>query len=648
MSGNTATSCGSCNAGDSYRWCTITQCDTGAEARAVCGGSGGGTCQDNGGQCEGDTCNGRDKNGNCTSWNLTGCMFHGWDKTTCLAHSGTGTGQNGNYGGNCWWQPSGVCTSACKLPTGSTCGTETCTDTCGTTLPCGSVSCCTANTTSVTLSPGGLVGVGQITQMVTPTNSSGQPSNLSVSPNPAGWSVTNAASGMQYAMNIGTYPLGTGGVNQTYTVTASVPAGSYCASSGTASFTCTPAAPTATQGQPALDVTGAPSAYNWTIGDWGMDRCGGNDPGGTAGGYPDTLSVSLFSNSSPNCTGALLTGSPQCTLGTVAAHSQTSCANTYTGWTAGTTYWWQLTVDNGLPGGAGRRVLCQQFTVKPTPGAWYQAVDGHVLAGGTLATTIPPLCSVPGGCYLEIPNFSYAPGTPAFPGVPIYGGSLSVAPPTAVSPAVSGTSWSANVSANANFSLPLIPSTSDFLKQVPVPAIPMSSWGDLTAYMATHPVPSDAYYFSFSPTSGTLTVPAYSAGANKVVVFVPNPGVTTELTGDITTTRGQGFFGLVSAGPVVVGPSAANRHLEGLYFTDGSFGDLSLGGGTPDGKLTVSGMVIAKGSVSLGRDLDPGKTTGANNASPAEQFTFGPDFLFTLPSALDRVQYQLNEVPPTG
>lgn len=587
----------------------------GTSTESTCRGNGGQDCNwdqvpnENVGRCWGHSCGAY-----CTSSTYdpaTNACYNGCDvirNNYCC--------NNSDHSSSTYVQGNGYCVNgSCQF---EACGVRTAT-----------CSVCTVNTTTAYTSPSGTSGwqtyassspyavtAGQTTIYVKGVNSGGVLSSLSASNTPTGWSQSPATSGASYSVNISGWALGS------HTVSAAGGGGSLCASSGSSYFSCSAAAPTLTPSQPSGVVgTINPSSYSWTGSSWGMDSCGGNTTGN------DTLGVKLYNGS--GCAGAAIAQNLSCP-------TTSPCTMNYAGFVRGQNYSWQLIANNG----ASTQTTCTNFTYNPNVGPWWQVGSGEAYSQGSIQSLLPPsgLCSTP-ACYFNTDNS--ASQLPA--GGVVYGGASA----NFNGGTVSSTSWLANSSANSTIALP---SYDIFHRQVSVATVALSGDAPPNSEIQNCTVApgADACYLEYTG-SGTLTlstVAGLDVGAKKVVVFVPSTAQKVVINGPVIYTAGQGFFGVVSAAPIEVVASSTVLNLSGLYFTDSTFTTKALGGSNADGRLTVTGQVIAKGGVSLNRDLDPAKSNGGNNTLPAEKFVFAPDLLFTLPRALKRVQYQLNELPP--
>jgi hypothetical protein len=348
------------------------------------------------------------------------------------------------------------------------------------------------------------------------------------------------------------------------------------------------------------------------------------------------MTYSLHSGSS--CSGPLANNVPAQTAPIQCLkNQQLSLPNVWTNITEGT-YTLCVTIHNGaLPS----NTLSVTFTYFPAAGAWWQAGSGHVYALGSIGSSIPSFCSGV-DCYFNLA------GAGDYSGVSVYGDSFNVTPPDRVAPTPpGGRGWTANT-----ISAVRIPSYDDFFRQVPVLVETFDNPTlDSSVIPSVNTGGSDAVYLEYMGTA-TLDISDLSLGlGKKVVVFVPNTSdglpITTTFVGDISIDHANGFFGLVTRGPVTIDPGV--RQIDGLILTGSTFATVPKGSGEADDPLVVTGTVVAKGGVTLGRDLDTTpRTNMVNNTTPAEKFVYSPSLLFNLPRALRRVQYELTEVAPSG
>lgn len=474
---------------------------------------------------------------------------------------------------------------------------------------------CQATTTTASVSPDGSTwystfpNVAQTSLYARGNNSAGQLSSLSESP--GGWSQSSPTNLTPYLMNIGGFSLGT------HTVTATGGTGDSCTSSGTATFSCSGVAPalSPTFPQDNQTISSFPSSYTWSnTNNFGMDSCGSN-----SNKTNDNLTVTLYDDAACSTNPEV-----QCSLSGSDASTRTSCANTYVGWQPNHWYCWKLTANNGASDGRGALNTYAKFYFAPQSGPWWNTDSGGVYSEQSIVSKIPSFCTDPLVC-----KFSTA--SSGAPGVVAYGGSS--ADFNGVQN-VSQTRWLVNAGYQ-----PSRPSFADFRRQVPVaPTVLNESEMPLNSGQIASKCTDETgeCYLEYAGTN-FRTGSDINVGKRRVVIYVPNG--TVKIGSDIKVNRGFGFFGLITTAPVTIDPAV--HSLDAAIFTDTTVTTQSSAP-TADSQLTVNGMVVARGGVTLGRDLGPG-----NNTQPAEKFVFAPDFLFTLPRGLRRFQYQLTEVPPS-
>lgn len=178
-----------------------------------------------------------------------------------------------------------------------------------------------------------------------------------------------------------------------------------------------------------------------------------------------------------------------------------------------------------------------------------------------------------------------------------------------------------------------------FAAQMGVLSGQSQDWGadtiDKPAYNAT--TPRDFYYVR--PTSGTATVasPWVVPADEKLVIFVNG---NLRINQNITVAEG-GFLAFMVNGNVTVDPSVTD--IQGLYVIDGQFTTESqyVQSVSSDIQLNVEGSVVAWGGVSLARDMSLG-----NSLTPAEKFSYRPDFLINMPTKMKTFALRWQEVAP--
>ncbi|MFH0749770.1 MAG: hypothetical protein V1917_02525 [Candidatus Gottesmanbacteria bacterium] len=132
----------------------------------------------------------------------------------------------------------------------------------------------------------------------------------------------------------------------------------------------------------------------------------------------------------------------------------------------------------------------------------------------------------------------------------------------------------------------------------------------------------------------------------QVIIFV-NGNLT--IKNPIIVANG-GFFAFIVNGNITIDPAVgrawnnATKSLDGIYIatTANHTGTFKAGASTNLGteRLNIRGMVIADKFL-LERDLGIN-----NNTSPAENFIFNPQLLFTMPDEMKEIPYVWQEVAP--
>ena len=151
--------------------------------------------------------------------------------------------------------------------------------------------------------------------------------------------------------------------------------------------------------------------------------------------------------------------------------------------------------------------------------------------------------------------------------------------------------------------------------------------------------------------NGDMTTAAgnqWSIAANEQIIIFVNGNVT--INSPITIASG-GFFALISHGNMYISSTvgsavgSATPTLEGMYLATnaGHTATFATGDSNTAGteRLVIKGTVVAD-NFQLFRDLG----TAANNTTPAEQFIFDPQLLFTMPDTMKEIPYVWQEVAP--
>ena len=151
--------------------------------------------------------------------------------------------------------------------------------------------------------------------------------------------------------------------------------------------------------------------------------------------------------------------------------------------------------------------------------------------------------------------------------------------------------------------------------------------------------------------NGDMTTAAgvpWTIGATEQMIVFVNGNVT--INSPITIASG-GFFALISHNGIFVNSTVGGTTgsttptLEGIYITTnaGHTALFATGNSNTAGRerLIVRGSVIAD-NFQLFRDLG----TTINGTTPAEQFIFNPQLLFTMPDVMKEIPYVWQEVAP--
>ena len=129
--------------------------------------------------------------------------------------------------------------------------------------------------------------------------------------------------------------------------------------------------------------------------------------------------------------------------------------------------------------------------------------------------------------------------------------------------------------------------------------------------------------------SGDASLESWSSFTGNAVIFIDGDLTINE---NVTVSQGS-FLGIIASGDITVNSSVGT--VEGFYFTNGDFST-----GSSSTQLLLNGTIVAN-DFNLDRDL------GASNpTTPAEVFSYRPDFAFTAPLELRRPYRHFQEVAP--
>ncbi|MDO8503544.1 MAG: hypothetical protein Q7S60_02535, partial [bacterium] len=355
--------------------------------------------------------------------------------------------------------------------------------------------------------------------------------------------------------------------------------------------------------------------------------------GSTIVSSPATLTFSHNGNFGTSCVGGSNrlkvyagVGSPSsvvCDLPPGSTSCQTNVSN-------GQNYQWKVQATNGaLTADSGTSA----FSVLFNSGGWFQVQDSDVTSPGDLISKIPLTCT--GSC---VPQFGLS-GGGGYPGVPAYGGSNA----DFGGGSVSLKEWLANTKYSGRrydyaWFARLAP-TGVFTNEESVITDSQISGGDLVSGFQ-----SGGYFWRYK--NGDLTINSTAnLGDRKVILFV-NGNLTIQ--GKINLDDGKGFFAAIAAGNINIDPGVSqpnNPALEGMFMANGT---ISTGtkSPNPDDRLYIRGALVGWGGINLQRDLDPNKTSGANNLNAAEYVEYAPDLILTFPRELLREGIVWKEVAP--
>jgi hypothetical protein len=268
-----------------------------------------------------------------------------------------------------------------------------------------------------------------------------------------------------------------------------------------------------------------------------------------------------------------------------------------------------------------------RYYVSELQDAWFQTLGGDVHANGNILSSIPATCS--GSC---VPEFSI-PGTDEVGVVSSTTGTTNYGSGYVSNPATRG--WEATTIYNGPRYL------FDFWRKETDPPTPLAN-------LVGRPSPAQGIYEVTSSSDLTLSgnwnnLPQdltifvnFSDPAYSLILNPDNPGITMNPSGLLT---------IITNGNIRVADTVTR--IEGIFLTDGVFRSCvtdgcgyDIGTGTAY-QLQIRGSVIAWGGFDLQRDLFVN-----NRNTPAEQFTYEPDFIPRLPEFMLRALYTWEEVKP--
>ena len=277
------------------------------------------------------------------------------------------------------------------------------------------------------------------------------------------------------------------------------------------------------------------------------------------------------------------------------------------------TYYWKVVADNGPRATSS---LIRSFTIAPAFSgvAWWQVEGAGIYAGLSVRS------EVPSGNYLIIPGSLGSVGALMREAGTIDTGSggLSTSAFSAM------TKYQGKKMNFAYFGARL-----GFVE------------GDASDWSASNEItlvgyPTGQDYGYMKPVSGSATISSpMSVGPNKKYVIMVDGDLT--ISENITVTNG-GYLMFIVKGNINIAPNVAT--LQGVYVTDGVFTTESVTTGN-DGRLIVTGNVVAWSSVDLQRDLG-----SSGNSVPAEQFVYSRELILAMPDKIKAFVMEWQEVVP--
>lgn len=300
-----------------------------------------------------------------------------------------------------------------------------------------------------------------------------------------------------------------------------------------------------------------------------------------------------------------------------------------------TCYCWKVKADSGA-GSTDSATYCFKMLLNAYP--WWQTQDADLWSQGNVRSSIPVQCVESSSCQEE---FSL-PGPGGYPGVIAHNGMASFG-----SGIVSNKGWIVR----SGYAAARGVSYSSFAALAPsgtfTDSSSMISGDSINGGQLVSGFNSGGYTWRYR--DGNLTISSQANLNNtKVILFVSGD---LRINGRIRLNKGSGFFMAIVRGNIIIDPSVDSENpnqpsLEGLFYADGTISTGSTGTSSGDSKLYVRGALIGKSGLNLQRNLDPMRTTGANNLTPAEFIEYAPDLILTFPRELSRSGIVWREIEP--
>lgn len=238
---------------------------------------------------------------------------------------------------------------------------------------------------------------------------------------------------------------------------------------------------------------------------------------------------------------------------------------------------------------------CTNLTVTPVApvqGPWWQVIDGDVTTNQEIGSDVPDT------------DVFIDDGSGGYPGVPVYGTSLSVGN-------ISSLDWNANT----NTQNPRTFDYSYFEGLIPEGVTSGETYAGYEWYIL----------------SGNTPINLTNFGNRKVIYFIDGD---LTINGNITLNDGVGFVGFFVSGDIIINPIVTS--MEGIYLTDQDF---TTGQGSS--QFHLRGSLTALGNLVLSNQRDL-----ANDSNPAEIFEFAPDQILLFPQDLMFKRVKWTEIAP--
>jgi len=288
-----------------------------------------------------------------------------------------------------------------------------------------------------------------------------------------------------------------------------------------------------------------------------------------------------------------------------------------------------LSIEAPAADGSGSACNCLASVII-RPGIYWQVKDMDVTTLGSIKSFLPTADAV-----FDLKGSDS-------PGIPVFGGSLSLGSGKASEPNWQANTRVTNYGSTYNYSY--------FYNHTPSEI--RNKWDDTNNVLSggfTQSLPNLVDFAQEKETvandylwvkvGGDLNLSKSTLpSGKKLVVFVEG---NFNITGNITLYEANSFLMFVVKGNINLSSPSSVTQIEGLFFTQKDF-DTGTVGSRQDSQLKVTGSVIALGKVYLRRSLP---STQAES-TPAEYFTYSPALFLQIPPTFNQRIFNWSEINP--